>query len=151
MRTLIVEDSRSMQEHLREIVAPYGRVVQVLDGRQAVNAFIRSLEDKKLFDLILMDIEMPILDGHQALSMIRRLEEQRLGGIRTKAVMVSSLADYENILKAQFEERADAYLTKPFEPEMLLEILRNQGLIDKGPFPEEDAETSPKTSPDTSP
>ncbi len=147
MRTLIVEDSRSMQELLREIVAPFGRVVQVPDGRQAVNAFIRSLEDKKLFDLILMDIEMPILDGHKALGMIRRMEEQRLGGIQTKVVMVSSLADYENILKAQFEERADAYLTKPFEPEMLLEILRNHGLIDKGPFPEEDPATPPCTPP----
>ncbi|GAB6057399.1 response regulator [Desulfonatronum parangueonense] len=136
MRTLIVEDSRSMQEHLKEIVAPYGGVTQVPDGRQAVNAFVRSLEDKKLYDLILMDIEMPVLDGHKALSMIRRLEEQRLGGIRTKAVMVSSLSDYENILQAQFEERADAYITKPFEPEMLLETLRNLDLIDKGPFPE---------------
>ncbi|WP_045220152.1 response regulator [Desulfonatronum thioautotrophicum] len=143
MRTLIVEDSRSMREHLQEIVAPYGHVVQVADGRQAVSAFVRSLEDKKLFDLILMDIEMPVLDGHQALSMIRRLEEQRLGGIRTKVVMVSSLTDYENILKAQFEERADAYLTKPFEPEMLLEILRNHGLIDKGSFPQDDIESVP--------
>lgn len=147
MRTLIVEDSRSMQEHLRTIMEPYGRVVSVPDGRQAVNAFIRSLEDRKLFDLILMDIEMPVLDGHKALSMIRRMEEQRLGDIQTKVVMVSSLSDYENILKAQFEERADAYLTKPFEPEMLLEILRNHGLIDKGPFPEEDPGTAPCTPP----
>ncbi|SDB40156.1 two-component system, chemotaxis family, response regulator CheY [Desulfonatronum thiosulfatophilum] len=139
MRTLIVEDSRSMREHLKEIVAPYGRVNQVPDGRQAVNAFVRSLEDKKLYDLILMDIEMPVLDGHKALGMIRRLEEQRLGGIRTKVVMVSSLSDYENILQAQFEERADAYITKPFEPKMLLETLGNLGLIDKGPFPEIDA------------
>lgn len=136
MRTLIVEDSRSMQEHLREIVAPYGHVTQVPDGRQAVNAFMRSLEDRKLFDLILMDIEMPILDGHKALTMIRRLEEQRLGGIQTKVVMVSSLADYQNILQAQFEERADAYLTKPFEPEMLLETLRNLNLVEKGMFPD---------------
>jgi len=142
MRTLIVEDSRSMQELLRGIVAPYGPVVEVPNGRQAVSAFVRSMEDKRLFDLILMDIEMPVLDGHQALSMIRRLEEQRLGGIRTKAIIVSSLTDYENILRAQFEERADAYLTKPFEAEMLLEILRNHGLIDKGPFPEDAGEGS---------
>lgn len=136
MHTLIVEDSRPMQEHLREIVAPYGEVHQVPDGRKAVNAFVRALEDRKPYDLILMDIEMPVLNGHKALSMIRRLEEQHLGSVRTKVIMVSSLADYENILKAQFDEGADAYLTKPFEPEMLLEILRNNGLIEQGPFPE---------------
>lgn len=137
MHTLIVEDSKVMREVLRETMEPYGRVSQVADGRDAVNFFVRSLEDNKPVDLILLDIQMPILDGHQALSMIRRLEEQRFGGIRTKVVMVSSLADYENILKAQFEERADAYLTKPFEKEALLEILRNLGLIDRGGFPED--------------
>jgi len=137
MHILIVEDSKVMQEILRESVEPYGRVSIVNDGREAVNFFIRSLEDNTPIELILLDIQMPVLDGHQALTMIRRLEEQRFGEIRTRVVMVSSLADYENILKAQFEERADAYLTKPFEKEALLEILRNLGLIDQGSFPED--------------
>lgn len=137
MHILIVEDSKVMQEILREVMEPLGRVGIVNHGREGVNYFIRSLEDSNPVDLILMDIEMPVLDGHQALAMIRRLEEQRFGEIRVKVVMVSSLADYENILKAQFEERADAYLTKPFKSEALLEILRNLGLIHRGAFPED--------------
>lgn len=137
MHTLIVDDSKVMQEILREAMAPYGRVSLVPHGRDAVNFFIRSLEDNNPVDLILLDIQMPVMDGHKALNMIRRLEEQRFGEIRVKVVMVSSLSDYENILKAQFEERADAYLTKPFETEGLLEILRNLDVIERGDFPED--------------
>ena len=137
MHTLIVDDSKVMQEILRETMAPYGRVSLVPHGRDAVTFFIRSLEDNNPVDLILLDIQMPVMDGHEALTMIRRLEEQRFGKIRVKVVMVSSLSDYENILKAQFEERADAYLTKPFETEALLEILGNLGLIERGEFPED--------------
>ena len=75
---------------------------------------------------------MPVLSGHDALIGIRRLETE--AGIgperRTPAVMLSSLDDPANMMRAQFESGAQAYVTKPFEAKTLLEALGSLGLTD---------------------
>ncbi len=131
-RALIVDDSR-YQRHLI-IQALDGRFTteEAADGRQAVVLFQAAWEAGRPFDLIVMDILMPELSGHDALAGIRRLEEAAGASLqrRTPAVMLSSLDDPANMLRAQFESGAQAYVTKPFTPQTLLEALASLSLAD---------------------
>lgn len=140
-RALIVDDSRYQRHLIIQVLADLFTIEEAADGRQALVLFQAALEAGQPFDLVVMDILMPELSGHDALAGIRRLEEA--AGIpeerRTPAVMLSSLDDPANMLRAQFESGAQAYVTKPFTPQTLLEALASLSLADN-PLNREDAE-----------
>jgi two-component system chemotaxis response regulator CheY len=132
LRILIVEDSEFQRLHLKKILSGYGVCDQAENGDQAVEMARQALASGKFYDLIVMDILMPGTDGHAALKKI--VEMQFSAGIdqdkKAKVIMLSSLSDPENILTAQFDEGADIYITKPYEPEIVVESLANLNLID---------------------
>lgn len=138
-RILITDDSSYQRALLRQALAPYGEISEAAGGKEACRLFAQSLDRGAPFDLVLMDILMPGMDGHNAVRLIRDIQDQ--AGIpeedRVKVVMVSSLDDPENMLKAQYEEGADAYVTKPVDPELLEETLRGLDILDN-PLSEED-------------
>ncbi len=111
---LLAEDNPVNEEVAREFLVAHGCTVETArNGREAVAAFERGL-----FDLILMDCQMPELDGITATAMIRRIElrQQRK---RTPIVAVTANAFSEN---REHCEKAgmDGFLSKPFtEPEFV--------------------------------
>lgn len=131
-RVLIVDDSRYQRYLVLQALADLFTAEEAADGRQALERFQAALEAGEPFDLVVMDILMPELSGHDALAGIRRLEEE--AGVpedrRTPAVMLSSLDDPANMLRAQFESGAQAYVTKPFTPKTLLEALASLSLVE---------------------
>jgi two-component system chemotaxis response regulator CheY len=130
-RILIVDDSRYQRQLVHTALAVLGGQIQeAADGAQAVRLFQEALCAGTPFDLVVMDILMPTMDGHRALSWMRRMEEQAGTPLRTKVIMLSSLDDPHNMLKAQFEEGAAAYLTKPFDPADMRDALRALELVD---------------------
>ncbi len=77
------------------------------------------------YDLVLMDVQMPILDGFEATVHIRNIESAILNGIhRTPIVALTANAmkgDREKCLDAGMDE----YLSKPFTPNDLISIIRS--------------------------
>ena len=70
LRILLAEDSTTNQRLAVGILSKWGhQVVVANDGREAVTAV-----DKELFDLVLMDVQMPEMDGYQATAVIRERE-----------------------------------------------------------------------------
>ena len=140
-RALIVDDSRYQRYLIIQALGDRFTPDEAANGREALALFQVSLEAGPAYDLIVMDILMPELSGHDALAGIRRTEAQ--AGIdearRTPAVMLSSLDDPGNMLRAQFESGAQAFVTKPFTPQTLLEALARLGLVDN-PLDGEDLE-----------
>ncbi|MBF0480276.1 MAG: response regulator [Desulfovibrionaceae bacterium] len=132
LRILIAEDSDFQRLHLKKILSEYGDCDQAENGEAAVELARRALASGAFYDLIVMDILMPGTDGHAALKKI--VEMQQAAGIGpdklAKVIMLSCLSDPENILTAQFNEGADIYITKPYEPEIVVESLANLNLID---------------------
>ncbi len=131
-RALIVDDSRYQRFLIIQALEGLFTPEEAADGREAIRRFEEALGRGEPFDLIVMDILMPVLSGHDALSGIRRIEAGRglAGERRTPAVMLSSLDDPANMMRAQFESGAQAYVTKPFTPQTLLEALASLGLHD---------------------
>jgi signal transduction histidine kinase/CheY-like chemotaxis protein/HPt (histidine-containing phosphotransfer) domain-containing protein len=107
---LVVDDVEINRELLRISLEKAGHRITMADnGREAVNLFKESR-----FDLVLMDMQMPVLDGYGAVREIREIENER-GAARTPVVAMTAYAmqgDREKCLAADM----DAYLAKPARP-----------------------------------
>ena len=109
LRILVAEDSLVSQKLVVCLLERQGhRVTVVSNGKEAVAA----LEHDR-FDVVLMDIDMPEMDGISATRMIRAGE--RLNGIRLHIVAVTSKDNRQECLNAGM----DAYLPKPLKPDQL--------------------------------
>jgi CheY-like chemotaxis protein len=100
------------------------KVTHVVTGRKALDAL--ALNE---FDLILMDVQMPEMDGMEATGLIRRAEVITGRHIAIVAFTAHAMAeDRKRFLAAG----ADGYLTKPFSPEQLHAVIDSlRSIIDK--------------------
>lgn len=128
MRVLIVEDDMTGRLLLQELLRPYGECQVAVDGLEAMTAFEESRKRNEPYDLILLDIMMPGMDGQEVLQQIRRIEDAYPVGQKhlVKIVMTTALTDKFNVFKA-FREQCDAYLPKPIFKDKLDEILQGLG------------------------
>lgn len=138
LRFLIVDDSASARYLLRTYLGRFGECHEAENGRDAVKMFGRTLQSGEVYDLVIMDIMMPKMDGHAAVAKIRELEAKAGVPEPVKVAMLSSLDDPRNMLRAQFGSGSDLYLTKPVELHMLQEMLVNFGLVDGPALPSQD-------------
>jgi two-component system cell cycle response regulator DivK len=108
---LVVEDQADNRQILRDLLTSAGYdLVEAEDGEQALTAIARRRPD-----LILMDIQLPVMDGYEATRRIRSNPD--LKSIPIIAVTSYALAGDE--AKA-FAVGCNAYVTKPFSPRQLL-------------------------------
>ena len=131
MQCLIVEDDKISSQVLEKMMSKHGRSDAVVDGRQAVELFRKAHESKRPYDLILMDIMMPEVDGLLSLQKMRETEAamQIPSAERTKVIMTTALSDPLIIMKALYESGADSYLVKPIRLQRLEDELRELKLI----------------------
>ena len=114
LRVLLAEDHPVNQRVVQAILAGGGmEVVTVDDGAQAVAAFAADA-----YDLVLMDMQMPVMDGLTATRAIRAAEQAR-GGPRTPVVMLSANAMAQHVQDAA-DAGADLHLAKPITPGALM-------------------------------
>lgn len=121
---LVAEDDRVSATLVRHRLERAGyRVVHVLNGTDALIA-----AEARRFDLCILDIRMPGLDGIEVLKRLRTLREYG----RTPIVMLTSLGREEDIVRA-FDLGASDYVTKPFSPvELLARVQRLVRERDRG-------------------
>ncbi len=126
LNILLVEDDFITRTLESKILSQFGTCNVVVNGKEAITAFRNSLREKKYYDLILLDIMLPEIDGEGVLAKIRALETGNgISGLdRVKIIMVSSINSIETI-KHSFSEQSDAYIIKPFTEKKLLRELRH--------------------------
>ena len=132
MRVLVVEDDITSRMVLVKILSDYFDSESAENGLQAVEMFRDALENNKPYDLIFMDIMMPVMDGQSALKAIREIEKKMEVpiGDEVRAIMTTALSDTKNVTDAFFQGQADAYISKPITKDNVLEALREVRLID---------------------
>lgn len=130
MRILILEDDFFQRKLMARLLISYGECDVAATGSDAVEAFRRSLENNRTYDLIFLDIMVPGMDGQKVLRAIRDLEQERnIEGLsRSKVVMVTALGDKHNVTTA-YKENCDAYLVKPYEEAKLVDTIKKLGLL----------------------
>jgi len=130
MRILIVEDDPTSQLVLAHLLDSYGECVIADDGQRAIDEFTRAYAQDKLFDLILMDIMMPGMDGKEAVRRIRGFEKDF--GVRpskeTRIIMITALDDPKTVIDS-YKGGATAYITKPVKEAALRRQLQEFGLV----------------------
>ncbi len=130
MRILIVDDEFVPRRVLMEIVSSLGECDAAADGREAVEAYRISLEEKRPYDLICMDIRMPRMDGLSALRKIREIEAlvRGNGGSKVKVVMITALDDPKSAFDAFYGCGATSYIVKPVSRDKVLAAIGRFGL-----------------------
>jgi signal transduction histidine kinase/ActR/RegA family two-component response regulator len=118
MHILLAEDNLVNQKVALMVIQKMGFTADVApNGKVAVEKF-----SSNHYDLILMDIMMPEMDGLEATRMIREIEKQR-GGKRTRIVALTANAMKDDKEKC-FEAGLDDYISKPFKPADLERIVK---------------------------
>jgi DNA-binding response OmpR family regulator len=113
-KILVVDDEKDFNEILEDLMRVAGHdPVCVYNGEEAVE---KVRDEDPPFDLVLMDLMMPRIDGFEAIREIRKI----LKDIFIPIIIVSALPEAENIEKGLNESGADEYLIKPFERRALL-------------------------------
>ena len=130
MRILLAEDNFVTRKLMVAILSQYGECDVAVDGMEAVDAFLMALEDGKPYDLICLDIMMPVMDGFQALVGIRNLEKERNIAEKqaVKVIVTTALRD-EKHAKMAFELGCTLFSGKPIEQEKFEDELRELNLI----------------------
>jgi len=111
---MVVEDDSEMNALECELLEAYGlRSVPAYTGVQAL-----SVADLSRADAVLLDVMLPEMDGFET---CRRLRSQ--SGAALPIVMVTAL-DTDDCRQRGFDAGADAYFTKPFDPDQIVSTLR---------------------------
>lgn len=130
MKILLAEDDFASRKFMDSHLSQYGECDVTVDGEEAVDAFMMALEDGSPYDLVCLDVMMPVLDGYQVLKAIRDIETQK--GIskeeRVKVIMTTALNDERNV-KMAFELGCEAYSGKPIDVGKFDKVLQKLGLI----------------------
>ncbi len=116
MKILTVDDALTVRTMIRNILEENGHKVE--EAENGVVA-IDLLTKEKDYDLILLDWEMPEMDG---LTFLTKIKEENMAP-DTKVVMLTSLNKMANIIKAM-DAGADEYIMKPFTPDIVLEKIK---------------------------
>jgi CheY-like chemotaxis protein len=116
LQILLVEDNPINQKVAARLLEKHGHTVVIArNGREAL-----ALLDGRAFDLVLMDVQMPEMDGLEATAAIRRREHGT--GQRLPIVALTAQATTDDRARC-FQVGMDGYLTKPVRTQVLLQAL----------------------------
>jgi two-component system, cell cycle response regulator DivK len=114
-RILVVEDTEDNRQIIRDLLSSVGyELIEAMDGAEGV-----ALAESQHPDLILMDMQLPVMDGYEATRRIRSIPELA----RVPIIAVTSYALSGDEAKTR-EAGCDGYVAKPFSPRELLAMVR---------------------------
>src|SRR5262245_56898715 len=118
LRVLIAEDTPADQKVVKAILERRGHVVEVAqNGRQAIEK-----HRQQSFDVILMDVQMPTMDGLQATEAIRQMTDQAKSSVRV--IAMTAHARREDRLRCH-EAGMNGYISKPIDSNRLLKLVES--------------------------
>ena len=143
MKILVVDDEMVSRTKLKLIMDNFGECVAVDNGKEAVAMFNRAHEGGSPFGLIMLDIDMPEMDGVAVLSEMIKAE-RRLNipqKHKAKILMVTSFTDKERVISC-IQSGCDDYIAKPFDLNTIGKKLSKQGIRLKNKKSEESVENT---------
>ncbi len=118
-KLFLVEDNELNQEIAVEILEEVGFVIDVADDGAVAVEKLKEAEPGQ-YDLVLMDIQMPIMDGYEATRQIRKFEDQELANIPIIAMTANA---FEEDKKAALDAGMNGHIAKPIDIPKLMELL----------------------------
>ena len=130
MKILIAEDDFASRNAIKNFLKQFGECDITVDGMEAIDAFMMAIECGEPYDLVCLDVMMPVMDGYQALKGIRDIEKEKgiTGKKAAKVIMTTALNEERNVRKA-FEMGCTVYCAKPIDLDRLKKALVKLELI----------------------
>ena len=117
LKILIVDDSELNRELLAGMLGDEYEIYQVENGKKAIDILE---ENREQFKLVLLDINMPVMDGYEVLSIMKR----RKWLDKLPVIVISAEISGESVKKA-YELGASDYFVRPFNVAIVLRRVRN--------------------------
>lgn len=119
LSVLVVEDDTTMRQMLKEMLFRVGaaRVIEAPDAASALESFA-----EQSFDIVMLDLGLPDLDGHQVMQEIKRRN------MRQHIVLVTADDSIESIQKA-ISAGANGYVVKPYSQEKIQDVVNNYLMV----------------------
>ena len=131
-RILIVEDDMVSRKFLSKYLSRYGDCDLVVDGLEAIDAYLLAMKEGLAYDLICLDVMMPKIDGIRVLKTIRDLERQhQVPEMEASKIIMTTVLGETEIVKSAFDDGCNAYASKPIDMTKMTEVLIKIGFIDK--------------------
>ena len=131
MKCLIVDD----EVFCREFVATLLRDVAVCDhaseGKAALAKFTAAYQGDAPYDLVILDIMMPGMSGHDTAKAIRAYEQEQSSTKKVNIVMLTALNSANDAMESFCEAQSAAYLVKPVSKDGLFNVISKLGLMKK--------------------
>ena len=119
-RLLLAEDNELNREIACMLLSKYGFVIDTAEnGQEAVDLVAASAPD--YYDLVLMDIQMPVMDGHEATRRIRNLKDKELAKVPVVAMTANA---FDEDRKAAKECGMNGFISKPINMQEVVQALR---------------------------
>lgn len=119
IKILLVEDNDMNREIAEMILEETGaKVESVTDGKYAVERMLEARPDQ--YDVILMDIQMPLIDGYQATKIIRNMSNKQIANIPIIALSANALKEDRD---KSLSIGMNAHIAKPFEASEVIETI----------------------------
>ena len=119
-RLLLAEDNELNREIACMLLSKYGFVIDTAEnGQEAVDLVAASAPD--YYDLVLMDIQMPVMDGHEATRRIRNLKDKELAKVPVVAMTANA---FDEDRKAAKECGMNGFISKPIHMQEVVQALR---------------------------
>ena len=130
VKCLVVDDDELGRELLVMYLDGIADCDMAENGLKAVEMFRTAFEGGRPYDLILLDIVMPEMDGHGAAKEIRTIEREWGLAINSgvRIVVLSSLNTPGDVIQAYVSAKSAAHLVKPVQPDKLLATLGKMGI-----------------------
>lgn len=128
MNILIVDDDFVSRTKMRTIIQSLGTCTDEESAQKALEDFEKALDEGRPFDLVTLDIHMPVMDGTEMLYRIRETEKKRNipKENRAKVFMVTSQSDKDSLITC-LQAGCDGFVVKPFTRETLFKKLELVG------------------------
>ena len=124
-KVLVVDDNEKNAELLVEILSGKAQCDVRNNGEDALSAYNRSIEMNTPYDVLLLDIAMPGLDGLDVLRVIRAKEEARKIKIG-RGIPVIMVTAYKEPFMDAFNKGCDDYILKPIDPDQVIKKIEDK-------------------------
>jgi HD-like signal output (HDOD) protein/CheY-like chemotaxis protein len=148
MKILIVDDDLVSRSKMEVLMSTFGECTLAQNGHEAISEYKRAWDGGTPFSLVTLDIEMPGMDGEEALSQIREFETRESATPDKQAVifMVTGLSEKEQVLKCLCCGCQD-YIVKPFNIQVIREKLQKFSVLSDAAKQMPEAPAAPSPSP----
>ena len=124
LHVLLAEDNEINALLARATLTKAGhRVDVVTNGKAAVDAVMDTAATRR-YDVVLMDLHMPVMDGLDAIALIRKFEDEK--GLPAMPIMVLSADSQEKTRHGVLAHGASGFITKPIDPAQLVAAIEEQ-------------------------